>query len=190
MPSASHGAASSMLPARRFAPLALVSPPSRRAPEPEYLNRPGIISESTRAGSYGTHALRHPLHGSGTASGATWATFGTGCVLLPCYFRATSAAHPRSRSPSRRCTRAGAVRTARIVASASPAAAAPDVAGRLQLPQVVAVIPPCAGCRLFSPPRCATAGKSQALVRCTAGHAARAARLARFAARRRCKASL
>ena len=74
-----------MLPARRFAPLALVSPPSRRAPEPEYLNRPGIISESTRAGSYGTHALRHPLHGSGTASGATWATFGAG----PYHSRAT-----------------------------------------------------------------------------------------------------
>ena len=83
-----------MLPARRFAPLALVSPPSRRAPEPEYLNRPGIISESTRAGSYGTHALRHPLHGSGTASGATWATFGTGCVLLSYYFRATSGGSP------------------------------------------------------------------------------------------------
>ena len=79
-----------MLPARRFAPLALVSPPSRRAPEPEYLNRPGIISESTRAGSYGTHALRHPLHGPGTASGATWATFGT----VAYYFRATSGGSP------------------------------------------------------------------------------------------------
>ena len=86
-----------MLPARRFAPLALVSPPSRRAPEPEYLNRPGIISESTRAGSYGTHALRHPLHGPGTASGATWATFGTGCVLLSCYFRRLTPAVARHR---------------------------------------------------------------------------------------------
>ena len=47
--------------------------------------------------------------------GHFWHRLRTTFVLLP-------AAHPRSRSPSRRCTRAGAVRTARIVASASPAA--------------------------------------------------------------------
>ena len=107
-------------PRRRLAPLRA----GRRSRN--HLNRPEIVSESTRAGGYGTHALRAPAHGSGAAAGATWGTFGAG----PYYSRATPvplpAAHPRSRSPSRRCTRD--CRPARIVASASPAAWAATMA--------------------------------------------------------------